>query len=51
MRKRLKYIMRDLGRGKLRNQILFEMLGTIDMNLEAKLPGRLFQQVDQKVKT
>jgi len=43
MRKRLKCIIEDLNSEIFLNQILFGILGTIDLNLEVKFTDKLFQ--------
>ena len=43
MRKRLNCIIEDLDNEKFLNQIQFGILGAIDLNLEAKFAGKLFQ--------
>lgn len=51
MRKRLNCIIEDLDSDTFFNQISLTMLRTIDLSLEAKLAGRLFQYTDPRLKT
>jgi hypothetical protein len=51
MRNRLNLIIRDLDRVRSLNHNLSGITRTIDLNLEAKFQGNLFNQVDQGEKT
>lgn len=41
----------DLNSEKLLNHVSLQMLGTLNLSLEAKFVGRLYQYTDQSLKT
>lgn len=51
MRNRLNLTIEPLGNAKLLNHKSFLILGAIDLNLEIKLAGSLFQYVDHMLET